>query len=165
MKKWLFLLLAFVWLSSSCGTLLESREACMEREQREARMVREKVSAADFRISIERMLPLRGMSRSVSNYSVTVKEGKINSYLPYVGEVWRVPYGGGHGLNFEGEVTGYSVAEVKAGNYEVRVSVREDEDEHLYLFHIFDNGRATLDVQSRNRDRISYSGQVDFYSE
>ena len=68
-------------------------------------------------------------------------------------------------MNFEGEVTGYSVAEVKAGNYEVRVSVREDEDEHLYLFHIFDNGRATLDIQSRNRDRISYSGQVDFYSE
>ena len=40
-----------------------------------------------------------------------------------------------------------------------------DEDEHLYLLTVFDNGRSSLEVQSGNRDRMSYSGIMDFYSE
>jgi hypothetical protein len=49
--------------------------------------------------------------------------------------------------------------------YEIRIYVKTDEDEHLYRITLFENGRASLDVQSGNRDRISYSGLFDFYPE
>ena len=55
----------------------------------------------------------------------------------------------------------YTVNKVHDG-YEVILYVKTDEDEHIYTFTIFDNGRTSLDVQSGNRERISFSGQMDF---
>ena len=103
----------------------------------------------------------------MTTYSVTVKDdGNIlDSHLPYIGQAWRVPYGGGHALNFDAQIGSYRVVQTRKDGYEVRVYVKTDEDEHLYLFTIFDNGRASLDVQSGNRERISYSGQMEFYPE
>ena len=40
--------------------------------------------------------------------------------------------------------------------------VKTDEDEHVYLLSVFENGSASLSVQSGNRERISYSGEMDF---
>ena len=111
------------------------------------------------------MYPLRGTSQHVSNYSVSVKDGVLDSHLPFIGQAWRVPYGGGHALNFKADIGSYNVAKTRKDGYEVRIYVKTDEDEHLYLLTVFTNGRASLEVQSGNRDRISYSGEMDFYSE
>ena len=81
------------------------------------------------------------------------------------GQAWRVPYGGGHALNFKAPVGSYNVVQTKKDGYEVRIYVKTDEDEHVYLLTVFTNGRASLDVQSGNRERISYTGIMDFYSE
>ena len=166
MKKWILPLLAVVLTVSSCGVLSsETREERARREAREARMVDENLQSANFRIEIDRMYPVRGSSQHVTNYSVTVKDGVLNSHLPYIGQAWRVPYGGGHALNFKDKILSYNVSQTRKDGYEVRIYVKTDEDEHLYLFTIFDNGRASLDVQSGNRDRCSYSGEMDFYGE
>jgi hypothetical protein len=135
------------------------------REAREAQMVADNLQNANFTIDIDRMYPLRGTSQHVSNYSVSVKDGVLDSHLPFIGQAWRVPYGGGHALNFKADIGSYNVAKTRKDGYEVRIYVKTDEDEHLYLLTVFTNGRASLEVQSGNRDRISYSGEMDFYSE
>ena len=166
MKKWIFPLLAAALLVSACGVLgSETREERAAREAREAQMVRQGVEKADFTIDISRMYPLRGTGRTVSNYAVKVKDGVLDSHLPYIGQAWRVPYGGGHALNFDAPIVNYSVTQTGKGGYEIHIFVKTDEDEHLYRLLLFDNGTASLDVQSGNRERISYSGMFDFYSE
>ena len=164
MKKWILPLLAAALLTAGCGALHETSAERQAREAREARMVTDNIEAGNFTISIDRMYPLRGTSKSVTSYSVRVKDGQLDSHLPYVGRAWKVPYGGGHALNFEAQVGSYTVNKVRDG-YEVVLYVKTDEDEHLYQFTIFDNGRTSLDVQSGNRERISYSSMMDFYSE
>lgn len=165
MKKWILPVLAVVLAVSGCGVLGgETREERSAREAREARMVVDNIQGGHFKVLIDRMYPLRGSSKYVSSYSVEVKDGVLISYLPYIGQAWRVPYGGGHGLNFKADVGNYSVVQPKRDGYEVRVYVKTDEDEHLYLFTVFENGRVSLDVQSGNRERISYTGQMEFYS-
>ena len=164
MKKWIVTLLAAALAVSACGILSsETREEKAAREAREAQMVRQGVEAGDFSIDIDRMYPLRGTSKTVTNYSVKVKDGVLYSHLPFIGQAWRVPYGGGHALNFDEKIGNYSVLQTREGGYEIRIYVKTDEDEHLYRITLFDNGRASLDVQSGNRDRISYSGIFDFY--
>ena len=164
MKKWILPLLAAVLTVSACGVLSgETREEKVARESREAQMVVDNLQNADFRIDINRMYPLRGTSQHVSSYSITVKDGVLDSHLPFIGQAWRVPYGGGHALNFKAKIGSYNVAQTRKDGYEVRIYVKTDEDEHLYLLTVFNNGRASLDVQSGNRDRISYSGEMDFY--
>ena len=166
MKKLILPLLAVVFAVSSCGVLTgETHAEKAAREAREAQMVVENLQAGNFRIDIDRMYPLRGSSQHVTNYSVTVKDGMIDSHLPFIGQAWRVPYGGGHALNFKDKILSYNVSQTRKDGYEVRIYVKTDEDEHLYLFTIFENGRASLDVQSGNRDRCSYSGEMDFYGE
>jgi hypothetical protein len=166
MKKWILPLLAVTLTVSSCGVLSgETREERAQREAREARMVEENIQAGDFTIDIDRMYPVRGSSQHVSNYSVSVKDGVLNSHLPYIGQAWRVPYGGGHALNFKAPVGTYNVFRTQDGGYEIRILVKTDEDQHVYTLTIFNNGRTSLDVQSQNRERISFSGVMDFYSE
>ena len=166
MKKWILPLLAVVLTISACGVLSsETREEKSAREAREAQMVVDNLQNANFRIDIDRMYPVRGTSQHVSNYSVTVKDGVLDSHLPFIGQAWRVPYGGGHALNFKADIGSYRVVQTRKDGYEVRIYVKTDEDEHLYLLTVFNNGRASLDVQSGNRDRISYSGEMNFYTE
>ena len=157
--------MAAVLAVSACGILSsETREERVAREAKEAKMVRQAIETGEFTIDIDRMYPLRGTSKMVNNYSIKVKDNVLISYLPFIGQAWRVPYGGGHALNFSAPVLNYTATTAKDG-YEIRIFVRTDEDEHLYRLTIFDNGRASLDVQSQNRDRISYTGQMDFYTE
>ena len=165
MKKWIRPLLAALLTTVSCGVMGESREEKAARQAREAQMVDENVRAGNFLIDIDRMIPLRGSSQHVNSYSVRVKDGVLTSHLPFVGQAWRVPYGGGHALNFQEKIGNYSVMPLEKEGYQVRIYVKTDEDEHLYLFNIYPNGRATLDVHSQNRDRMSYTGEMDFYSE
>ena len=164
MKKWLFTLLAVALTVSSCGILSsETKEEKVAREAREAQLVLNNIQSGNFTIDIDRMYPIRGTSQHVTNYSVSVKNGELNSHLPYFGQAWRVPYGGGHGLTFKAPVVTYNVMNRNDG-YEVRIYVKTDEDQHIYTLTVFPNGRASLDVQSQNRERISYGGMMDFYS-
>ena len=166
MKKWILPLLAAALTVSACGVLSgETREEKVAREAREARMVVDNLQNADFTIDITRMYPLRGTSQHVTNYSIKVKDGVLDSHLPFIGQAWRVPYGGGHALNFKADIGSYNVVQTRKDGYDVRIYVKTDEDEHLYLLTVFNNGRASLEVQSGNRDRISYSGEMDFYTE
>ena len=166
MKKWLFTLLTVLLTVAGCGVLsTETREEKAAREIREAQQIREFVETGSLKVRIDRMYPIRGTSRSVNDFSLEVKDGILNSYLPYFGQVWRAPYGGGHGLNFKAEIGHYSVARTRNDGYDVRIYVKTDEDEHWYLLTVFDNGRVSLDVQSVNRERISYSGLVEFPAE
>ena len=163
MKKFVLPLLAVLLTVSSCGVLSsETREERVAREAREAKMVRQAVESGEFTIDIDRMYPLRGTSKMVNNYSIKVKDNVLISHLPFIGQAWRVPYGGGHALNFDAPVVNYTAVENGKDGYEIRIFVKTDEDEHLYRLTVFDNGRASLDVQSGNRDRISYSGQMVF---
>lgn len=160
------LALAVAVIAAGCGVLGESREDRIAREAREAQMVREAIANQEFTIDVDQMLPARGPSKMLSTpYSLTVKDGKIGSYLPYFGQAWNVPYGGGHALNFDAEIGSYSSQETKPGVYDVNIFVRTDEDEHLYTLRIFDNGRTSIEVRSRNRDRISFMGQMRFDDE
>ena len=166
MKKWILPLLAAVLTVSACGVLSsETREEKTAREAREARMVVDNLQSGNFSIDITRMYPVRGSSKMVQNYSVTVKDGVLDSHLPYVGRAWRVPYGGGHALNFKDKIVNYNVVPTRKDCYEVRIYVKTDEDEHLYLLTVFDNGNSSLTVQSGNREHISYSGMMDFDGE
>ena len=147
----------------SCSVVRESADQRRDREAKEAQWVQDRVRSGDFTIDISRMYPVRGTSKPVSSYSVKVHDGMLESYLPYIGQVWHVPYGGGHGLIFKAAIGTYTVSQDKKDAYEVRLTVKTDEDEHVYMFTIFDNGRTSLDVQSGNRERVSYSGQMVFY--
>ena len=72
-----------------------------------------------------------------------------------------MPYGGGKGLNFVGKITSYEVAQGRKGEYLISMGVDNEEDNLLYLVTLFESGSATVDVASKNRDRIYFTGDFN----
>ena len=144
-------------LVSACGI---SRQTSAEQEQT-AQAIRQMLDERHFQIDINYMIPLRGGSKSVSSYSITIDGSTIDSHLPYFGEARSVPYGGGKGLTFREEIAGYSDSGVMGREgRRIVVSVKNEEDTYLYTIYVFDNGFADVRVHSRNRDDISYRGSI-----
>ncbi|MBQ9216151.1 MAG: DUF4251 domain-containing protein [Prevotella sp.] len=141
---------------------------CATSEERAARAAEQviKVKAAlaerNYKINVDRMYPMKGGSKSVSyGYSVEVRNDSLISYLPYFGRAYNVPYGGGKGLNFSERIGSYHEVVMKNGKCHIEIGVSNEEDTYLYTIDVYDNGNSSIDVQPRQRERISYSGELD----
>ena len=158
LSKTLMMLIASVLLLGACATQ-EERAA---RKAERARMVTAALNAREYKIDISRMIPSKGPSKSVSSYSIEVRNDSLISYLPYFGRAYNVPYGGGKGLNFSAPISKYTEREGKNGQREIEMTITNSEDTYFYVLNVFDNGSSSLYVQSRNRERISYTGDMIF---
>jgi len=43
---------------------------------------------------------------------------------------------------------------------QIEIGLTNDEDTYIYYIKVFDNGSSSIDVQSRQRESISYSGEM-----
>ena len=143
----------------SCGTA-----DGLTKVEREAQVVQQVQAALDqgrYTIAVDWMKPLGGMPRHVSStYTLKVDGEEVDSYLPYVGEAYRLPYGGGKGLNFKGKMTGYKVLHPTSNRYIIEFDVNNDEDTYRYRIDMFTNGKAIIDVYGHDRDAISFDGEM-----
>ena len=109
------------------------------------------------------MHPMKGPSKAVSyGYSVEVRNDSLISYLPYFGRAYNVPYGGGKGLNFSAPIESYREGVGKNGKRHIEIGLTNDEDTYLYVLDVFDNGSSSVSVSARQREQISYTGDMEF---
>ena len=161
MKKVLvsMMLVCSAWVMLSGCASPEERAA---RAAEQAAKVTAALKARDYKISVDRMFPMKGSSKSVSyGYSVEVRNDSLISYLPYIGGAYNVPYGGGKGLNFSERISSYKESQKNNGQRQIEINVMNEEDTYVYTLKVYDNGSSSIDVQSRQRDHISYSGQME----
>ena len=162
MNKVVFTAVALlVALLTSCST--GNRLTKAERQAEISRQVLESVEGRQFTIAVDWMKPLRGMSRHLSyGYELKLNGDELDSYLPYVGEAYRLPYGGGKGLNFKATVDHYSCVQTSGNCYLIEFDVTNDEDTYHYRIDLFSSGKALINVWGRERDAISYQGEMVF---
>lgn len=143
-------------INVSCGTMTSA-----ERAER-AQAVLEALATRHYTVSIQVMYPTRGGAVNVTpDFSLKVEGDTLVSYLPYFGRAYNVPIGGGKGLNFMAPIKRYETAKDKKGRTHVLIVADNDEDIVTYRLEVFDNGRATIDVRCRERESISYSGELE----
>lgn len=127
-----------------------------------ARTVADKIANRDFTVNIETMTPMRGrLIHLNSDWTFEVHGDTAVSYLPFFGRAYSVPYGGGKGLNFSSTVDYYEESHPEAGVLRVTIGLHSDDDALRYILDVYENGQAFLDVYSRNRDAVRYSGTLD----
>jgi hypothetical protein len=142
---------------------------CATQEERAARAaaqaarVKTALAKRDFKINIDRMFSSMGGSKNVSyGYQVAVRNDSLISHLPYLGRAYNIPYGGGKGLNFSERISKYQESKVKNDQWVIDIELQNEEDTYIYTIRVFDNGNSSIDVVSRQRQRISYSGNMEF---
>ena len=153
-------LLAALFSLPACGI---SAKTPKEKEA-EAQTIRKMLDKRSFQIDVNYMIPQRGEAQSVSSFSLAVDGSSIVSQLPYAGQAWSVPYGGGKGLNFEGKIDSYEDKGSLKDGRTIVIGVKNDEDSYVYTLNVYDNGTVYIHVACRNRDSISYNGNIRFES-
>ena len=149
-----------LWLVS-CGTSDGLTKA--ERDAQRVQQVVDAIEARKYTIAVDWMKPLGGMPRHVSSsYELKVDGDDVDSYLPYIGEAYRLPYGGGKGLNFKGKINDYKMSKSTSNRLVIEFNVTNDEDTYHYRIDMFTNGKAIIDVIAHDRDAISFDGEMVF---
>ena len=144
----------------SCGITRQTPQEKSAAEARTAQSIQKMLDERSYQIDVYYMIPMRGGSKSVTTYSITVDGSVIDSHLPYMGDAHNIPYGGGKGLNFNEEIASYEDQGVKKDCHTIVINVKNEEDTYVYTLGIFDNGEVSIHVNSRNRDDISYLGRI-----
>lgn len=164
MRNKIALLLSTVFITvllMACGTSNGLTKA--EREAAITRQVQEGLDTRHYTIAVDWMKPLGGMARHVtSNYELRVNGDEVDSYLPYVGEAYRLPYGGGKGLNFKGKIENYSINYLTSNRSHIEFTANSGEDTYHFRIDVFNNGKSIIDIIAQERDAISFDGEMIF---
>lgn len=148
-------------IMSACGTSNGFTKA--EREAAITRQVQEGLDTRHYTIAVDWMRPLGGMAQHVSsNFELKVNVDEVDCYLPYVGEAYRIPYGGGKGLNFQGKIENYSINYLTSNRSHIEFMVNNGEDVYHFRIDVFNNGKAIIDIIAQDRDAISFDGEMIF---
>ena len=147
-------LLAALFSLLACGISAQTPEE----KEADARTIQKMLDKRSFQIDVNYMIPQRGEAQSVSSYSIAVDGSSIVSQLPYAGQAWTIPYGGGKGLNFEGKIDSYEDKGSLKDGRTIVIGVKNDEDSYVYTLTVYDNGTVYIHVACRNRDSINYTG-------
>lgn len=127
----------------------------------------EKIEGQKFVFTPMSAQPMRGRNINLSPmYSLSVSKDTIYSYLPFFGRSQIAPTDPTNiGIKFISTKFGYEVKKKSNGVYEIKITPqdlpkREDRNIILYL-NISDSGYGSLDVQSMDRDNVSFYGTFE----
>lgn len=126
-------------------------------------MVKSWVDAKAFTFQASSMTPSKGGTRQLTgaNYTVRVKGDTLVCDLPYIGRVYNVSsVTGENGMNFTSVQFSYESKAGKKNKWLLTIKTKDLRADRDLSFTFFDNGSATLNVTSSDRQFISYQGRV-----
>lgn len=96
-----------------------------------------------------------------SNYDVRITADSIACYLPYYGRAYAAPMNNDDsGYKFKSKKFTYSATKRKKGGWEININTKDVKDNVRMSLSISENGYATLNVISNNKQSISYNGYL-----
>ena len=119
------------------------------------------VKSKEFVFKAQTVMPMTGTSRQLtSDYDVKFLGDSIVAYLPYFGRAYSAGYGEGGGIDFTSTKFDYKVKQRKKGGWDISIKPQDAKDIQQLNFTISENGYATLQVTSSNRQPISFNGYI-----
>lgn len=118
------------------------------------------VDSQNYIFRAETAVPQSGGTRMLSGgFDLRVSPEKITSYLPYFGRAYSPSLPSEGGIKFTSTEFDYDLKQNKE-RWEVQIKPRDAQETYILNLTIFDNGRASLQVTSTNRQAITFHGQV-----
>jgi hypothetical protein len=120
------------------------------------------VEAQNYVFKAQTALPAAGSVRQLtSDFDLRVSKDTIVSYLPYFGRAYTAPLNPSEGpLHFTSTKFDYIKSINRKGGWNVTIIPKDLQDPRQLTLTIFDNGTASVIVNSYNRQAISFNGYV-----
>ena len=119
------------------------------------------INSKSFVFKAQTVVPMSGSLRYLtSDYDVRLKGDSIVTYLPYFGRAYSVTYGERGGIDFTSTKFDYKVTPRKRGGWDVSIKPNDASNVQELNFFISENGSASLQVTSQNKQPISFNGYI-----
>src|SRR5688572_1006534 len=128
----------------------------------DAAVVQKAVETKNFVFKAESASPQRGGFRQLTpEYELLVRPDTVVSFLPYFGRSYSAPVNPSDaGIKFTSMKYEYSVKNKKKNRWDITIKPGDVSDISDLNLTVFDNGRASLRVNSNNREAISFDGYI-----
>lgn len=121
------------------------------------------IDSQNFIFRAQSVTPQMGNLRQLNAdyYTLRITKDAITSDLPYFGRAYSAPIDPTQGgLQFTSKQFDYNVQD-KKNKWEITIKTKDVNDASQMLLTIYDNGTAYLQVNSTNRQPISYNGVIE----
>lgn len=156
----LTLIFLMLIIFSSCATQKE--------KQTRVTLVDSLIKSNDFKFVAQQANPLRGglissrLTQLDGSYFLKISKDTINCYLPYFGVAQQAPYGSTeNGIQFISTAFSYDKINKEKGSYQITIIPKNTEKASKLFLSITESGYAILNVNSNNRDAISFTGNIE----
>jgi hypothetical protein len=123
--------------------------------------VKAMVESGRFTFKAQTALPQSGASLPLtSEYDLRVSPDSVVSFLPYYGRAYSPVYPGEGGIKFTSTEFAYAYKWKKKKGWDVTLTPKDTRDARQLILRISENGYASLQVISNNRQAISFNGYV-----
>lgn len=141
---------------SACASTKTTSETIQQTTQ--------KIENKDFTIKVNYAVPLR-MRQIVltSDYDIRVKNDSAFAYLPYYGVARVAPMNPAEGgIKFEEKMIDYLILPNKKNDgWEISFKVNTRLIQYQVYMNIYNNGSSSVNVNSHERDAISFHGEIN----
>jgi hypothetical protein len=121
------------------------------------------VAARNFVFKVQTVQPTNPSSNRQlsSDYDLKIAPDTIISFLPYFGRAYTAPMDPTKGgIQFISTKFEYKQEPRKNGGWDITIKPQDTQDARLMSLTVSDNGYASLQVISNNRQPISFTGYI-----
>lgn len=120
------------------------------------------LESKNYIFKAESVNPPRGRFRQLtSEYDLVVTGDSVIAYLPYFGRAYSAPINPTEGgIKFTSADFEYLMDKKKKRSYEIVIKPKDAQDVQALYLTVFDNNKASLRINSTNRESISFNGYI-----
>ena len=161
MKKSIILFLSAALLTAGCSIFANTPEEDAAKSEEVAALL----ECSEFTIDIDTILPSRGMPIHDTGYFLTLKDGKVSSYLPFIGRS-DVPVMGSDkaGIEFSNCPVELKTKKNK-DQTEISFKARSGNDDWNVTVLVWPSGKCSMTCRCSTRSIINYEGSVSALKE
>lgn len=156
-KRLLLLLLV------TSGIAVNAQDSKEDKNAAKKEAIKTMVNTQQYVFRAQSVQPLSGATRQLtSEYDLGVTKEKITSYLPYFGRAYSAPVNTSQGgIQFTSTSFDYTATDRKRGGWEISIKPKDAPEVQQLNLVISEDGYATLNVTSTNRQPISFTGIIE----
>ena len=131
--------------------------------QKDQKAISELIGSRNYIFKAETASPMSGRTRQLTpGYLLKISGDTVIADLPYYGRAYSAPTNlSGGGISFTSVSSKYESSLDKKNRWQIQIKPIGVEDVDELTLTVFENGRADLKVNSRNRQPIAFSGYIN----
>jgi len=156
----IFTAIIFLLVLGSANVIAQSSK--QQNENKKEQKINELINSQRYTFIPQTALPSRGASKTLtSEYELKIKNDTLVSYLPYFGRAYTASIGSTENpLDFKTTDFKYTITDQKKGGWNITIVPKNAGDARQLILSVSQDGYASLQVISTNRDPISFNGYI-----